>query len=168
MGDALWWTAAQARAVTADPAWSEALLDVPALVIDLRDDDGTGELPPLGHASCPVIALVLADAPGGAPVDTQRSWPVDLALAAGSPDVALLGGSVESAVSMLLDRVAADPTAAATLARLLRLSPDLDVVDALEVESVAYSMLLAGGEFRRWLAGRPAPRPRAEEDADVI
>jgi enoyl-CoA hydratase/carnithine racemase len=160
VSDALWWTAEDARRVTADPTWAEALLDVPALVVDLRDDQEVGEPAPLRHASCPVFALV----PGGA----ETSWPVDLVLAAGSPDAALLGGSLEEAASILTDRAAANPTAAATLARLLRLTPALEVGDALEVESVAYSMLLAGEEFRRWLAERPAPRPPADAEADAV
>jgi enoyl-CoA hydratase/carnithine racemase len=60
------------------------------------------------------------------------------------------------------------PTAAATVARLLRVTAELDVGDALEVESLAYSMLLAGGEFRRWLQERPPVRPRADGDAAVV
>ena len=160
MGDALLWTPADARRVTADPAWPEALLDVPALVVDLREDDDVLEPPALGRASCPVIALLRGDA--------ETNWPVDLVLASDSPDVALLGGSTEDAVAALTDRAAASPTAAAALARLLRLTPALDVDDALEVESVAYSMLLAGAEFHRWLAGRPPTQPKGEEETDVV
>lgn len=57
--------------------------------------------------------------------------------------------------------VAADPRAAVTLTQLLRFTETLDPRDALVAESLAYSMLLAGPEFRRWLAGRPAPGPVA-------
>jgi enoyl-CoA hydratase/carnithine racemase len=80
----------------------------------------------------------------------------------------LLGGAVEDAVGLLVDRAAANPAAAATLARVLRVTADLDVAAALEVESLAYSMLLAGPEFRRWLADRPAPRPKGEPAGDVV
>ena len=160
MTDAVSWTTAEACRVTADPSWPEALLDVPVLVVDLREAEHVGEPPPLGRAPCPVIALL--------PRDGQTTWPVDLCLADGSPDAALLGASVEDAATELSDRAARNPTAAATLARVLRLTPQLDVDDALEVESVAYSMLLAGGEFRRWLAGRPSPQPETAEEIDVV
>ena len=159
MTDARWWTAADARAATADPSWPDSVADVPAVVIDLRgDDDG---LPPLNRAPCPVLAMV--------PPDPDTAWPVDLALAEGSDDVALLGGAVDDAVHLLVGRAAANPTASATLARVLRVTAALDVTDALEVESLAYSMLLAGPEFQRWLAQRPAPRPKGDGgDAEVV
>jgi hypothetical protein len=161
MGDALWWSAADAAGLTADPSWPEALLGVPALVIDLRSDDAVVEPPPLRQSPCPVIALV--------PADADTTWPVDVTLAAGSPDVARLGASVEEAASVLTDRAAVNPTAAATLARVLRVTAALDVGDALEVESLAYSMLLAGSEFRRWLQERPPLRARTEAaGSDVV
>jgi enoyl-CoA hydratase/isomerase-like protein len=163
MGDALWWSAADARRATADPSWREALLGVPALVIDLRDEDrggGPPGPPGLEWASCPVIALLPADT-------DETSWTADVSLTEGSVDVALLGSGVDEAAALLVDRAAANPTAAATLARVLRLTPTLDVAAALEVESLAYSMLLAGPEFRHWLGQRPEPPSRADE-IDVV
>lgn len=66
----------------------------------------------------------------------------------------------------LLASVDANPGAALVLAALLRWSGDLSAVAALDAESLAYSTLLSGPEFRRWLDGRgprPAPPPpRAE------
>lgn len=46
------------------------------------------------------------------------------------------------------------PLAAEVLAEVLACSADLPVADALVVESLAYSMLLAGPDFAAWLAGR--------------
>lgn len=64
-----------------------------------------------------------------------------------------------------LDRLAAvvhdQPLAASTLAQLLRLRPRLGLADAVVAESMAYSLLQAGPEHARWLAGRPLPRPVA-------
>jgi hypothetical protein len=54
--------------------------------------------------------------------------------------------------------VAANPHAAVVLATLLRWSVDLSAPAALDAESLAYSTLLGGPEFGRWLAGR-GPRP---------
>lgn len=45
------------------------------------------------------------------------------------------------------------PIATAMLARLLRLGEGLEFDTALELESLAYSALLGGGEFACWLAG---------------
>lgn len=45
------------------------------------------------------------------------------------------------------------PVASTILARVLRLGEGLDFDTALEFESLAYSALLGGGEFARWLAG---------------
>jgi enoyl-CoA hydratase/carnithine racemase len=64
-------------------------------------------------------------------------------------------------------RVAAEanPQATLVLARVLRTTGGLTVPSALDVESLAYSTLLGGTEFRRWLEGRglrPLPPTAAE------
>src|ERR1700683_4142914 len=59
----------------------------------------------------------------------------------------------------------ASPQAALALAQVLRATEPLDVRSALNVESFAYSMLLGGAQFRRWLARRPVrliPEPGPE------
>ncbi|HEY0448816.1 enoyl-CoA hydratase/isomerase family protein [Actinophytocola sp.] len=64
-----------------------------------------------------------------------------------------------SADAATLDAAArANPQAALVLGHLLRTTGQLDVGQALDVESLAYSTLLGGAEFRRWLARR-GPRP---------
>jgi enoyl-CoA hydratase/carnithine racemase len=60
------------------------------------------------------------------------------------------------------------PRAAATLAGVLRVTGQVPVMDGLAAESAAYSALLAGGEFRRWLAGRALRRPQPESGATVL
>lgn len=62
----------------------------------------------------------------------------------------------------LRDRAEAQPQAALVLRQLLRMSGRLPVPQALDVESLAYSTLLGGAGFTRWLAARgprPAPPP---------
>jgi hypothetical protein len=135
------------------------LLDLPALVIDLRGDE-RAELPSLDRSPCPVIAV--------SETDIGAECPVDLVIVEGSADAGLLGESVEAAVGALTDGATAHPHAAATLARLLRVTPTLDVEAALEVESLAYSMLLAGHEFGHWLEQRQPLRPKADDDTDVV
>ena len=63
--------------------------------------------------------------------------------------------------------VAANPLAAATLAGVLRAAERLPVADALVVESLGYSTLLAGPEFARWLAAR-GPRPLRPQVAEPV
>lgn len=69
-----------------------------------------------------------------------------------------------------LHRVAvANPQAATVLARLLRWSGTLPVLAALDAESHAYSMLLGGREFTRWLDQRgPRPLPPPASDQPVL
>jgi hypothetical protein len=63
----------------------------------------------------------------------------------------------------------ANPQAAAVLAQVLRASGGLDVPAALDVESFAYSTLLGGAEFGRWLAARgPRPLPPAARVGPVL
>jgi enoyl-CoA hydratase/carnithine racemase len=61
--------------------------------------------------------------------------------------------------------VSASPQAALVLGPVLRATGELPVREALDTESLAYSALLGGPEFGRWLAGstaRPAPPEAAE------
>jgi enoyl-CoA hydratase/carnithine racemase len=55
----------------------------------------------------------------------------------------------------LLAAAATNPQATVALAQVLRASERLGVRTALNVESFAYSTLLGGAEFRRWLGSRP-------------
>jgi enoyl-CoA hydratase/carnithine racemase len=71
----------------------------------------------------------------------------------------------EVALAALDAAVAASPRAALVLRQVLRATEELPVRAALDVESLAYSALLGGPEFGRWLASRPArplPPPAAE------
>jgi enoyl-CoA hydratase/carnithine racemase len=63
------------------------------------------------------------------------------------------------AAEFVLQRIAGTPTAAVTLAWLLRSAAFADVPGGLAAESAAYSTLLASSEFRRWLSARGRPRP---------
>lgn len=134
----------------------------PVLVVDL--DEGGGE-PAAAIAAARSSARLLvgvgrrAADPAVRPLVRELSMtlvPVgqdaaDPALV-GVPDPARAERAVRAAVR-------AHPHAATVLARLLRWSGVLDVPSALEAESLAYSTLLGGPEFHRWLRGRAA-RPQ--------
>lgn len=63
--------------------------------------------------------------------------------------------NVAAALDALHAAVAASPVAARTLAGLLQLTATLPAPDGLVAESLAYSMLMSGAEYRRWLDARP-------------
>jgi enoyl-CoA hydratase/isomerase-like protein len=74
---------------------------------------------------------------------------------------------VGATVDVLTAAVEHAPSATAVLCQLLRLAQPLPIVDALRAESFAYSMLLAGPEFGRWLAARDR-RPSVASTAAVV
>jgi hypothetical protein len=75
-----------------------------------------------------------------------------------------LGGAAER----LRAAVSRSPRAAIACGQLLRQTAGLDVPAGLAAEAAAYSLLLGGPEFARWLAGRGAPRHRAPAPSPVL
>jgi enoyl-CoA hydratase/carnithine racemase len=90
---------------------------------------------------------------------------LDLTLAA-SGDVreCVTVADPDAEARVLGQAVAGNPQASLVLGQLLRATETLEVPAALDVESFAYSTLLGGPEFRRWLGGRGErpPPPLAE------
>jgi enoyl-CoA hydratase/carnithine racemase len=75
----------------------------------------------------------------------------------------------EAEAIILNEAAAASPQASLVLSQVLRATQDLPVSAALQVESFAYSMLLGGAEFRRWLETRPArPAPPPAPDPVAV
>jgi enoyl-CoA hydratase/carnithine racemase len=112
---------------------------------------------------------VLIGVTGARRLDAGRQ---DLALALdltlGPPELARSGPMfATAAVSGLRAAAEANPQATLVLARVLRTTGDLTVPAALDVESLAYSTLLGGAEFRRWLEGRGL-RPLPPVAADPV
>jgi enoyl-CoA hydratase/carnithine racemase len=105
----------------------------------------TPELEPLLAAT----TLTLAAGPAAA-----RSRPiVSVADVDGADDL-------DDAATLLRAAVARSPRAAVACGQLLRQTSGLDTTPALAAEAAAYSLLLGGPEFARWLAERGAPRHR--------
>lgn len=83
---------------------------------------------------------------------------------------------VDGALAQIAATAEWSPRATHTLAGLLRLTAILPVTEGLAAESLAYSMLLSGPEFRRWLDDRefrPVPEPSTppvllERDGDLL
>jgi enoyl-CoA hydratase/carnithine racemase len=93
-----------------------------------------------------------------------------------SPWVSIAPSRLDAQLAAVRTMTARCPIATATLARVLRLGDALGFEAALEVESLAYSALLGGAEFARWLeqapqetGGEEAPQPvRYEREGDVV
>ena len=78
----------------------------------------------------------------------------------GAPDL-------NGALGRLRTAVERSPRAAIACGQLLRQTAVLDVAGGLAAEAAAYSLLLGGPEFARWLAERGAPR-RREPSAEPV
>ncbi|MCF7549870.1 enoyl-CoA hydratase/isomerase family protein [Pseudonocardia sp. WMMC193] len=140
------------------------------------------ELPPLldgdGGIVHPLVAVDL-DGPGDSVpagdrilvgIGTPRALcaDLDLTLVTTATDRTQVAVADPAAALAHLDAVvAANPQASTVLAGLLRWSGTLDVPAALDAESLAYSTLLGGPEFGRWLAAR-GPRPLPPPVADPV
>jgi Enoyl-CoA hydratase/isomerase len=70
--------------------------------------------------------------------------------------------------AVLARAVARHPQASLVLGQVLRAAEGLEVPAALDVESFAYSTLLGGPEFRRWLDGRGNRPPPPAAQTPVI
>lgn len=137
------------------PAEIAALEALPAVTLALTDGPD-----PAGHSGLAAFDLLLAaseaamdstpGAHGGRAADRTALWT--------TPD-----DGVDAAVGTIAGRVRANPQASVAAAQLLRLSSKLDVTRGLTAESLTYSTLQSGPEFRRWLEARP-PTSSAELD----
>jgi enoyl-CoA hydratase/carnithine racemase len=74
---------------------------------------------------------------------------------------------LHGALARLRAAIDRSPRAAIACGQLLRQTAVLDVAGGLAAEAAAYSLLLGGPEFARWLADRGAPR-RREPPAEPV
>jgi enoyl-CoA hydratase/carnithine racemase len=128
----------------------------PLLVVDLD----TGDCPPSAAADRVLVGITSAEQLD--PARRELAEALDLTLA--RPPLADTGRMFAAAddpagtAASLRAAAEAHPQATLVLAQLLRTTGELAVPAALDAESLAYSTLLGGAEFRRWLEGR-GPRP---------
>ncbi|CAN7252836.1 enoyl-CoA hydratase/isomerase family protein [Phenylobacterium sp. LjRoot225] len=84
-----------------------------------------------------------------------------------APWVGLPPERLEAALQRLRETVEAQPAAAAVAAQILRISLEISFDQALVVESLGYSMLLATDGFRAWRATTPAPARNDQDQSRV-
>ncbi len=130
---------------------------------------------------CPLVALgpddpvppagvcVLVDRAGNLPGVDPAPFDVLLTtcLEAPAPWVSVPAERLDDRLATIRATATQSPLAAAMLARVLRLGEGLDFEAALDVESLAYSVLLGGGEFARWLDKAPCEPSGAQAAAPV-
>ncbi|ADP83226.1 enoyl-CoA hydratase/isomerase family protein [Pseudofrankia inefficax] len=149
------------------PADLADLFPAPILCVDLADAH-PDDLTALAARRPPLLLVGVgpgADSGTGRHGDPGRG--AEGALDVLLPEVLRPGDDVPAAVAALDRAVADHPEAAVALVGLLRMTPRLEPLDGLVAESLAYSTLLAGGDFARWLAAR-GPRPHRDADRPLL
>lgn len=146
-----------------------------ALIADLTELGGAGMVvTELGRDPPPLAATAGAVQVGvhrGGPVPGGSLEPFDVLIsadpAAPGPWVGVPAARVDAVVADLQAAVARQPVAAAACAQVLRMTLDVGLDQALALESMAYSMLLASAGFRTWRSGNP-PRERPDDRAPRV
>ena len=135
---------------------------LPVTVGVLRGPFSPG-LAPLAAAATLTVAdgSAVSSQPQIVPVDDVQRPP-----GSGPPEAARLKAGLEAAVGRLRDAVSRSPRAAIACGQLVRQTAVLGTAEGLAAEATAYSVLLGGPEFARWLGergpARPLPPPPAE------
>ncbi|HWE70344.1 MAG TPA: enoyl-CoA hydratase/isomerase family protein [Acidimicrobiales bacterium] len=141
-----------------------ALVERPLLVVDL---DTAGELDGIEVRALLPSVIVGVSRTGVAPGPLDG---VDVALT-GVADSAAPWVSVtdlDAGLDEIASAVSASPVASVTLAQVLRSGRSDSLDHDVLLESLAYSMLQGGTEFRRWLEGRPPRLARPDPENRVI
>ena len=144
-----------------------ALSGRPLAVVAVEDAGAIREGASDLRAGAPI--LVGVDAEGLTPGGVADLFDILLTTAdrPPSPWVSVGRGGLDAALSSLEATTTRCPVAAAVFATVLRLGDQLDFEGALTLESLAYSTLLGGRDFRAWRAGRPA-RERVLPDGPLV
>lgn len=145
--------------------WSRAERHAPAFGDPLVSVDLDSE-PPRG---LPPGAIVLGLDRRGRTPRCDAHFDLLLTSVPGAPRPWVFAGrqGVDRAADTLRERVCRRPLASSTLSQVLRCGARLAPEEALVVESLAYSMLLAGGEFRDWRDAHPSPACPADSGERV-
>jgi Enoyl-CoA hydratase/isomerase len=157
----------------------------PLVVVELdrwRDatDDVVGRVAALVAAALPITVGVLRGpmTPGLAPLAAAANLTLADHSASTSARVIVPVGDIqgpgpastdlEAAVGRLRDAVARSPRAAIACGQLVRQTAMLGTGAGLAAEATAYSLLLGGPEFARWLGERGPARPRRQPAEPVL
>jgi len=134
------------------------------------------DLPYAGDAVSGGAVRIGINRAGGLPTESLDAFDILLSADPAAPRPWVGVANVDEAAADLVSRIDAQPVAATVAAQVLRASLQLTFDDALAMESLAYSMLLAAGGVAVWRAANPArmrdepaiPRVLIDVDADTI
>ncbi|MCW2912460.1 MAG: enoyl-CoA hydratase/isomerase [Actinomycetia bacterium] len=149
---------------------------VPLLAVNLDDHIDAATLKralAYTHSGDRLLVGVAGNATGPLPPHTEAlARALDLTLVGPSAVVGREGVTVadpERHLATLHAAVLRNPQASVVLGGVLRMTESLPVPAALDAESLAYSTLLGGTEFHRWLTARgPRPEPPLVDDPVLI
>jgi enoyl-CoA hydratase/carnithine racemase len=104
---------------------------------------------------------------GVLPTDALEAFDILLTAEPGAPRPWVSAPALDATLARLAEQVARQPTAATVAAQVLRATLKLPFDEALALESLAYSMLLASAGFRTWRAATPV-RARPDDGAPRV
>ncbi|HEY5855725.1 MAG TPA: enoyl-CoA hydratase/isomerase family protein [Aldersonia sp.] len=138
---------------------ADGALSEPVLVVDLDDADLASVAAAVERV--PARDRILVGICSG-PIPETLAAALDVSYGAASSPHVIADGLAE-----FLAGVDNNPHASLLAAQVVRISEHLPISEALDVESLAYSTLQGGPEFRRWLdarrtMNRPLPPPVAD------
>ena len=138
------------------------------VLADIRSLGGSGarivELDDAGAAECEGTGLIRIglDRAGRLPSIDPAPFDILMTTRPDPPAPWVQAEAIGAATDRLVVAIDHAPVASAVCARILRATLALSFGDALTLESLGYSMLLASDEFRRWRERHP---PRAPDGA---
>lgn len=142
----------------------------PLAVVDLDSAGDAAELAAACAAAQASTAVLVGvtGSPGGRTAGLRAALAVTLSPEDGGDRTVVAAADPAGAAAALAGQAADRPLATVAAAWLLRQTAALGVGDGLRCESAAYSMLLAGPEFARWLERRGPPRAALRGDGDPV
>ena len=157
----------------ADPEWLEAPVtdgSTPLVVVDLTGSGAVrlppGLPPPAPGGAVPWRVLV-GCADEGRPGVPEGLFDVLLCTGPAPPPWTPVP-DLDRALASLAGTCSVAPGAAGVLAQVLRLNEHRPLAEGTLVESLAYSTLLAGPEFARWLSASPPRTHRPATDPVLV
>lgn len=126
----------------------------PLVVLDLDIGDAAAEAAAFASRTRAIVIGVDRSGLGRAIDPAPFDCLITASAEADRPWVSIAPDRIDAVLASIARRVREVPHAAAVLAEVLRMGDGLPFATALRLESLAYSMLLGGGEFRRWNDGR--------------
>lgn len=140
------------------------------LAVWAQDPASRGAISALSEQRCLLIdaAAPPSDIEQASVADWLRSLPApSIAIGDPSSPLAALCDAVVASLDEarpLIDRIGRTPLAATVLVQLLRATEGMPLESALFAESLAYSTLQAGPEYRDWLSAHRAEAPAVHTD----